>query len=43
MTLSRADLILAFNYELKGILKMKMEGLAVVTADSLSTISLGVD
>ena len=43
MTLSRADLILAFNYELKGLLKMKMEGLAVVTADSLSSISLGVD
>ena len=43
MTLSRADLILAFNYELKGLLKMKMECLAVMSADSLSSISLGVD
>lgn len=38
--LSKVDLIIAFDYQLKNLIKMKMEGLTVVSVDTMASTKM---
>ena len=40
LKLQEANLIMAFDYQLKGLIKMKMQGLAVISVDAFASSTL---